>query len=138
MESSIPTDLGRVDEKQMISPARGYHKLFRVRPKVTEKPQGQGYLGNFSFVDCYGFEFKTEVQRLEHKRQNLKYDEKDVETCMACDAEDYVFQMLIDDEILTSMQGESDPVDDKMDEDEYNDSNKSSKDPSNANAFSAF
>ncbi|PRD18664.1 UNVERIFIED_CONTAM: hypothetical protein NCL1_59855 [Trichonephila clavipes] len=35
--------------------------------------------------------------------------EKDVETWMSCDAEDCGFQMLNDDEIVTSVQ-ESDPV----------------------------
>ncbi|GFV90752.1 uncharacterized protein TNCV_2323211 [Trichonephila clavipes] len=40
-------------------------------------------------------------------------DEEDVETWMACDVEDYGFQMLNnDDEIVTSVQEESDPVDD--------------------------
>ncbi|GFW62119.1 hypothetical protein TNCV_1685501 [Trichonephila clavipes] len=39
---------------------------------------------------------------------------------MTCDAEDCGFQMLNDDEILTSVQEESDPVDDETDEDEEN------------------
>ncbi|PRD20696.1 UNVERIFIED_CONTAM: hypothetical protein NCL1_53849 [Trichonephila clavipes] len=39
---------------------------------------------------------------------------------MACDAEDCGFQMLNDDDILTSVQKESDPVDYEMDEDEDN------------------
>ncbi|GFV66835.1 hypothetical protein TNCV_4303961 [Trichonephila clavipes] len=39
---------------------------------------------------------------------------------MACDAEHYGFQMLNDDEIVTSVQEESDPIDDEMDEDEDN------------------
>ncbi|GFU59925.1 hypothetical protein TNCV_4726771 [Trichonephila clavipes] len=39
---------------------------------------------------------------------------------MACDAEDFGFQMLNDDEMGTSVQEESDPVDDEMDEDEDN------------------
>ncbi|PRD31378.1 UNVERIFIED_CONTAM: hypothetical protein NCL1_23681 [Trichonephila clavipes] len=56
---------------------------------------------------------------------------------MACDAEDLGFQMLNDDEIVTSEQEESDPVDDETDEDEYN-NNESSKGPSNADAFSAL
>ncbi|GFT26913.1 uncharacterized protein TNCV_4674801 [Trichonephila clavipes] len=60
----------------------------------------------------------------------------DVETWMACNAEDYEFQMLNDDEIVISVQGESDPVDDETDEDENN--NESSKCPSNADAFSAL
>ncbi|GFW87926.1 hypothetical protein TNCV_1360291 [Trichonephila clavipes] len=34
-------------------------------------------------------------------------DEEDVETWMACDTEDCAFQMLNDDEIMTSMQEES-------------------------------
>ncbi|GFX30009.1 uncharacterized protein TNCV_2617201 [Trichonephila clavipes] len=56
---------------------------------------------------------------------------------MACDAEDCGFQKLNDDEILTSVQKESDPVDDETDEDEDN-NNESSKSPSNANVFSAL
>ncbi|GFS94835.1 uncharacterized protein TNCV_4457031 [Trichonephila clavipes] len=39
-------------------------------------------------------------------------------------------------EIVTSVKEESDPVDDETDE--HEDSNKSSKDPSNADAFSAL
>ncbi|GFX11634.1 uncharacterized protein TNCV_5142091 [Trichonephila clavipes] len=65
-------------------------------------------------------------------------DEKDVETLMACDAEDSGFQMQNDDEIVTSVQKESDPVDDETDEDEDNNNNESSKGPSNADAFSAL
>ncbi|GFV59293.1 uncharacterized protein TNCV_2340341 [Trichonephila clavipes] len=45
--------------------------------------------------------------------------------------------MLNDDEIVTSVQEESDPVDDKTDKDENN-KNESSKGPSNADAFSAL
>ncbi|GFU78367.1 hypothetical protein TNCV_477501 [Trichonephila clavipes] len=56
---------------------------------------------------------------------------------MACDAEDCGFQMLSNDEIVTSMQEESDPIDDETDEYEDNNNNGSSKDPSNAEAFSA-
>ncbi|GFT08708.1 uncharacterized protein TNCV_662631 [Trichonephila clavipes] len=56
---------------------------------------------------------------------------------MACDAEDCGFQMLNDDEIVTSVQEESDPVDDETDEDNDN-NNESSKGPSNADAFSAL
>ncbi|GFV35683.1 putative DD41D transposase [Trichonephila clavipes] len=46
------------------------------------------------------------------------------------------FQMLNYDEITTSVQTESDPVDDETDEDE--DNNKSSKGPSNTGVFSAL
>ncbi|GFV83766.1 uncharacterized protein TNCV_2555531 [Trichonephila clavipes] len=56
---------------------------------------------------------------------------------MACDAEDCGFQMLNDDEIVTSVHEESNPVDDEMDEDEDN-NNESSKGPSNAEAFSGI
>ncbi|GFW51056.1 hypothetical protein TNCV_3593381 [Trichonephila clavipes] len=55
---------------------------------------------------------------------------------MACDAEDCRFQMLNEDEIVTSAQEGSDPVDDEIDNDE--DNNESSKGPSNVNAFSAL
>ncbi|GFW10928.1 uncharacterized protein TNCV_4459031 [Trichonephila clavipes] len=57
---------------------------------------------------------------------------------MACDVEDSRFQMLDDDEIVTSVQEESDPIDDKTNEDEYNDNNESSKGSSKADAFSAL
>ncbi|GFT79242.1 hypothetical protein TNCV_2766671 [Trichonephila clavipes] len=50
---------------------------------------------------------------------------------MACDAEYCGFQMLNDDEIVTSMQEEFDSVDDETDEDE-DINNESSKGPSNA------
>ncbi|GFX85496.1 uncharacterized protein TNCV_3716681 [Trichonephila clavipes] len=45
------------------------------------------------------------------------------------------FQMLNDDEIVTSVQEESDPVDYERNEDEDN-NNESSKRPSNADVFS--
>ncbi|PRD34024.1 UNVERIFIED_CONTAM: Jerky-like protein [Trichonephila clavipes] len=44
-------------------------------------------------------------------------DEEDVDTRMAGDAKDCGFQMLNDDEIVTSVQEESYPVDDETDED---------------------
>ncbi|GFU13943.1 hypothetical protein TNCV_941071 [Trichonephila clavipes] len=56
---------------------------------------------------------------------------------MACDAEDCGFQMLNGVEIVTSVQEESDPVDDETDEDE-DINNESSNSPSNADAFSAL
>ncbi|PRD34929.1 UNVERIFIED_CONTAM: hypothetical protein NCL1_13099 [Trichonephila clavipes] len=48
------------------------------------------------------------------------------------------FQMLNDDEIVTSMQEKFDPVDDETDEDEDSNNNESSKGPLNADAFSAL
>ncbi|GFV48289.1 transposable element Tc3 transposase [Trichonephila clavipes] len=62
-------------------------------------------------------------------------DKEDLETWMACDAEDCGFQMI--NEIVTSVQKESNPVDDEMDGDEDS-NNESSKGPSNADAFSAL
>ncbi|GFX77972.1 hypothetical protein TNCV_909891 [Trichonephila clavipes] len=57
---------------------------------------------------------------------------------MASNAEDYGFQMLNDDEIVTSVQENSDPVDNETDKDECNNSSESSKSPSNADAFSVL
>ncbi|GFV95125.1 uncharacterized protein TNCV_1292431 [Trichonephila clavipes] len=76
-------------------------QLLRVRPKVTGKLRS-------GFQEC---------------------DEEDVETCMACDAEECGFKILNDDEIVTSVQEESDSVDDEKDEVEDN-NNESSKNPS--------
>ncbi|GFU98171.1 cytochrome P450 2J3 [Trichonephila clavipes] len=64
--------------------------------------------------------------------------EEDVETWVACEAEDCGFQMLNDDEIEIFVQEESDPIDDETDEDEGNNNNESSKGPSNADVFSAL
>ncbi|GFX11584.1 uncharacterized protein TNCV_5141591 [Trichonephila clavipes] len=66
-----------------------------------------------------------------------EYNE-DIETRMACDAEDCGFQMLNDNYSATSVQEESDPVDDETDEEEDNNNNESSNGPSNADAFSAL
>ncbi|GFX16159.1 uncharacterized protein TNCV_4704151 [Trichonephila clavipes] len=54
---------------------------------------------------------------------------------MACDAEDCGYQMLNDNEIVTYVQEESDPVNN---EDEDKNNNESSKGPLNADAFSAL
>ncbi|GFX64319.1 hypothetical protein TNCV_1500431 [Trichonephila clavipes] len=64
-------------------------------------------------------------------------DGEDAETWMACDAEDCGFQMLNVDEIVTSMQEESDPVDEEIDEYEKN-NNESSKGSSNADVIYAL
>ncbi|GFV76028.1 uncharacterized protein TNCV_1456251 [Trichonephila clavipes] len=52
---------------------------------------------------------------------------------MACDAEVCGFQMLV-----TSVQEESDTVDDETDEEEANDNHESSNGPSNADVFSVL
>ncbi|GFS54800.1 uncharacterized protein TNCV_3575501 [Trichonephila clavipes] len=57
---------------------------------------------------------------------------------MGCDAEGCGFQMLNEDEIATSVQEESDPVDDETEEGEDNHNNESGKGPSNADAFSVL
>ncbi|GFX37941.1 uncharacterized protein TNCV_3835421 [Trichonephila clavipes] len=58
---------------------------------------------------------------------------------MACNAEDCGFQMLNDDEIVTSEREESDPVDDVTNEDEDRNNYESSKGPSKRlDAFSAL
>ncbi|GFX78089.1 uncharacterized protein TNCV_972431 [Trichonephila clavipes] len=56
---------------------------------------------------------------------------------MSCDAEDWGFQMLNDDEIVTSVQEESDNDNDETDEDEDN-NDESSKGPSNSDAISVL
>ncbi|GFV40420.1 hypothetical protein TNCV_2535881 [Trichonephila clavipes] len=63
-------------------------------------------------------------------------DEEYVETWMACDAEDYGFQMLNDEEIVTSFQEETDTVDHETAEDE--DNNERRKGSSTADAFSTL
>ncbi|GFV64421.1 hypothetical protein TNCV_955791 [Trichonephila clavipes] len=58
-------------------------------------------------------------------RTGFQECDENVEIWMACDAEDWGFQMLNDDEIVTSVLEESDPVDDETDEDENNNNNES-------------
>ncbi|GFY33255.1 hypothetical protein TNCV_1241051 [Trichonephila clavipes] len=88
-------------------------RFFRVRPKATEKSKVRDIRG-------------------------ISVVEDDVETWMTCEAECCGFQMLNSDEIVTSVQEESNPVDDKTKEDEDNNNSESSKGPSNADAFSAL
>ncbi|GFU81011.1 uncharacterized protein TNCV_1277561 [Trichonephila clavipes] len=57
---------------------------------------------------------------------------------MAYDAESCGFQMLNDDEIVTFVQKESDPVDDETNEDVDNNNNKSSKGPSMLTRFLCY
>ncbi|GFX17450.1 jerky-like protein [Trichonephila clavipes] len=97
--------------------------------------------GDVCNVDETGVNWKALPRKtLASKRETtaLECDEDDVETRMACDAENWGFQMLNDDETATFVQEESDPVDDDTDEDESNNNNESSKSPSNADAFSAL
>ncbi|GFW94774.1 neur_chan_LBD domain-containing protein [Trichonephila clavipes] len=64
--------------------------------------------------------------------------DEDIEIWMAIEMQKTVdFKMLIDDEIVTSVQAESDPIDKETDEEEDN-NNESSKGPSNACAFSVL
>ncbi|GFW24125.1 uncharacterized protein TNCV_4951691 [Trichonephila clavipes] len=63
--------------------------------------------------------------------------EENVRTRLPCNAEDWGFEMLNDNEIVTSVQKESDPDDDETDEDEDN-NNESSKGLSNADPFPAL
>ncbi|GFY10672.1 uncharacterized protein TNCV_2194931 [Trichonephila clavipes] len=112
-QSSVPTNLGRVDE-EMIPIVQG-EKDFNDdhREEITDFVQSI-----LRFQEC---------------------DEEDAETWMACDAEDCGFQMLNDDETVISVQEEFDPVDDETVEyEDNNNSDESSKGPSNACAFSAL
>ncbi|PRD34021.1 UNVERIFIED_CONTAM: hypothetical protein NCL1_15866 [Trichonephila clavipes] len=95
-------------------------QLFRVRPKVTEKLKVRDIWG--ISVGVYHREQITDFVQSIPEFQEC--DEEDVETWIACDAEDCKFQMLNDDEIVTSVQEESDPVDDETDEDEDNHNTK--------------
>ncbi|GFX74584.1 uncharacterized protein TNCV_1158011 [Trichonephila clavipes] len=68
-----------------------------------------------------------DIEDTSSELHNEECDEEDVEAWMACDAENCGFQMLNDDEIVTSVQEESYPVDDETDEKKKN--NESSKGP---------
>ncbi|GFX22981.1 hypothetical protein TNCV_2086891 [Trichonephila clavipes] len=89
--------------------------------------------------------FPSEVEY--HRKENTDFVQsipgfqecdEDVETWMICDEEDSVFQLLNDDETVTSVQEKSDPVDDETDEDKNNNNDGSSRCSSNADAFSAL
>ncbi|GFX44251.1 uncharacterized protein TNCV_4376391 [Trichonephila clavipes] len=92
----------------------------------------------FSFVDINDEHMKEITDFVQSIPGFQEHDEEDVETWMACVAEDCGFQMLTNDEIVTSVQEGSDTVDDETDEDEDNNNNESNKGPSNADAFSAL
>ncbi|GFX59489.1 hypothetical protein TNCV_3373661 [Trichonephila clavipes] len=78
------------------------------------------------------------IQEPQINQRTSGTQKEDVETWMAFHAEDCGYQMLNNDGIAPSVQEESDPVDDQTEEDEDNNSNESSKNPSNADAFSVL
>ncbi|GFS60079.1 retrovirus-related Pol polyprotein from transposon opus [Trichonephila clavipes] len=99
------------------------------------------FLSTFVNLECekdYNDDHRDEITDLVQSISEFQECDEDIETWIAIDAEDSDgFQMLNDDENVISVQAESDPVDDETDEDEDN-NNESSKDPSNAGAFSAL
>ncbi|GFW15187.1 uncharacterized protein TNCV_173341 [Trichonephila clavipes] len=76
-----------------------------MRPKVTVKPKVRDIWGNFS---CVIWE-NVDITDYEQSIPGFQECDEDVETWRACDADDCGFQMLNDDEIVTSVQAESDP-----------------------------
>ncbi|GFW25314.1 uncharacterized protein TNCV_5088791 [Trichonephila clavipes] len=128
-------------------------KLFRVRPQykgrllhvsqnvgLARKTEPEKYIdiklwldldGEKDFHDDHSEKITDFVQFI----PGFQECDEDVEPWMTCDAGDCGFQML-NDGIVTSVQEESDPIDDETNEDEDNNNNQSSKGPSNADAFS--
>ncbi|GFS95177.1 uncharacterized protein TNCV_2705211 [Trichonephila clavipes] len=109
----------------------------KISPKTVRRVlHNAGFHGRTpDFNDDHREEFTDFVQSIPGFQE---CDEEDVETWMACDAEDCGFQILNGDEIVTSVQEDSDSVDDETDEDEDNNNNEISKGPSNNDAFSAL
>ncbi|GFW38224.1 uncharacterized protein TNCV_3839521 [Trichonephila clavipes] len=82
------------------------HQLFRVRPKVTGKPKVKGIWGisDLESEKDYNDDHREEITDFVQSIPGFQEcNEEDVETWMACDAEDCEFQVLIDDEIVSSM-----------------------------------
>ncbi|GFV37671.1 uncharacterized protein TNCV_2707861 [Trichonephila clavipes] len=84
---------------------------------------------HYNFVDFNGDHREKITDFVQSIPGFQECDEEDVEIVMECNAKDCGFQILNDDEIVTSVQ-ESDPVDDETDEDENN--NESRKGLSNS------
>ncbi|GFV34070.1 hypothetical protein TNCV_3979181 [Trichonephila clavipes] len=122
----------RFEDGSML--AEAWDSLERQSLKNAWNKLWPGLEGEKDFNDDHREEITDFVQSIPGFQES---DEADAETWMACDAEDCGFQMLNDDEIVTSVQEEFNPVDDETDEDEDN-NNKSSKIPLNADAFSAL
>ncbi|GFW96739.1 DUF4817 domain-containing protein [Trichonephila clavipes] len=116
------------------------HKTFCVLQFATKKCAITVQRAFRIKFDCHPPNDKN-ILRWHHQFETtgcLCKGKKHVETWMACDAEDCGFQMLNDDEIVTSVQEEADHVGDEADEDGDNNNNESSKSPSNADVFSAL
>ncbi|GFW71570.1 hypothetical protein TNCV_2310051 [Trichonephila clavipes] len=100
--------------------------------KSDGKREGQGYLGNFSCViwnklwpdlegeKDFNDDHRNNISDFLHSIPGFQEFDEDMETWVACEAEDCGFQILNDDEVVTSVQEEYDPVDDETDEDEDN------------------
>ncbi|GFV41989.1 uncharacterized protein TNCV_4514061 [Trichonephila clavipes] len=67
----------------------------------------------FNFVD-FNYDLREEITDFVRSIPGFQErDEEDVETWITCDVEDRGFQMLNNDEIVTFVQEESEPVDDE-------------------------
>ncbi|GFS82815.1 uncharacterized protein TNCV_3127651 [Trichonephila clavipes] len=80
----------------------------------------QSALAELPFFFCFNLEgekdFNDDHREITDFAQSIpgfQECDEDVETWMACDAEDCGFKILNDDEIMTPVQEESDPVDDE-------------------------
>ncbi|GFX73231.1 transposable element Tc3 transposase [Trichonephila clavipes] len=94
-----------------------------IRPQMLEKvienwPSRLDYIRASRGSPLPEIIFKIAMLNTDFVQSITKFQEcyeEDVETWMACDAEDCGFQMLNDNEIVTSVQEDSDPVDDETD-----------------------
>ncbi|GFX98225.1 hypothetical protein TNCV_4908681 [Trichonephila clavipes] len=114
----------------------------KSRRDEEERPEGGGrvrILPNHTEGEKdYNDDHRDEITDFVQSIPGFQECDEDLETWMVIDAEERLsgFQMLNDDEIVTSVQAESDPIDDETDEEE--DNNESSKGPSNTGTFSAL
>ncbi|GFS77522.1 histone-lysine N-methyltransferase SETMAR [Trichonephila clavipes] len=107
--------LGFVLKRSVLVPHELTEKNLSDRRQISEPYFFANYI-YFNFEDFNDYNWK-EITDFVQSIPGFQERDEVVETWMACDAVDCGFQMLNNYEIVTSVQEESDPVDDEMDED---------------------
>ncbi|GFW02093.1 hypothetical protein TNCV_4854331 [Trichonephila clavipes] len=114
------------------------HRVTQRKWAAEHRDWMQSEWSQVPFTDKSGFRLEQRSPNFLTSRIRFQECDEDVEKPRWHAMQKTGFQMLNDDEIVTSVQEESDPFDDETDEDEDNNNNESSNDSSNANTFSVL
>ncbi|GFW15577.1 uncharacterized protein TNCV_4657171 [Trichonephila clavipes] len=116
----------RLSERLLFGASNIRTGFFLSTPCTVYEYVSEQYYADLGGEKDFNDDHREEITYFIQSIPEFQECNEDAETWMTCDAEDCGFQMLNDDEIVTSVQEESDTIDDETDN--YN-NNESSKGP---------